>query len=111
MWEPALWMLRTKLQLIREVFWRCDTDQATKGTLMQRNALGLQSCIDKLAISRDPSQKKFEDKNLYDSMFFLRVCVVAHFDDTIKGCDQKVTLNTLTAFNYLHVSCRLITTL
>ncbi|CAN6306059.1 unnamed protein product [Urochloa humidicola] len=90
-WESALWKIRTKLQFIREVFWCYDKNESRITMLQKRKSLGLQTCIDKLEANKSRGEyKEFDDKNLYSSIFFLRVYVVSHQDDTIKHSNQKV---------------------
>ncbi|KAL5203698.1 hypothetical protein ABZP36_008569 [Zizania latifolia] len=93
-WEAGIWEFSTKLQFIREIYWCYDHNEARKDELKKRNALGLQSCIDELKIkeSRRPDDKIIE-RNLYNSLFFLRVYMVAHQDVTVKGySDTKVNV-------------------
>ncbi|XP_015615865.1 uncharacterized protein [Oryza sativa Japonica Group] len=85
-WEAGLWEHNSKVQFIREIYWHYNNDEAKISQLKLRASLGLKSCIDKLEVnkSREPN-KEINDKSLYNSLFFLRVYMVAHRDDLIKG--------------------------
>jgi hypothetical protein len=85
-WEAALWDLSTKLQFIREVFWCYDKNHIRISQLRAQKSLSLQSCIEKLDVNSNRDlAKKMTDENLFTSLFFLRVCLLAHQDDTLKG--------------------------
>uniref|UniRef100_A0A0D3HM89 Uncharacterized protein n=1 Tax=Oryza barthii TaxID=65489 RepID=A0A0D3HM89_9ORYZ len=85
-WEPGLWESSTKVQLVRDVYWCYNKNKNRISTLKNKTALGLKSCIDKLEVNKSRApDKQINDDNLYESLFFLRVYMVAHKDDTIKG--------------------------
>lgn len=88
------------MQFVREVSWCYDKNESRIKLLNSRRGLGLQSCIDKLEANKSREEhKKFDDKSLYSSIFFLRVYVVSHQDSTIKHSNQKVRSNIHTVFN------------
>lgn len=85
-WEPGLWESSTKVQLVRDVYWCYNKNKNRISTLKNKTALGLKSFIDKLEVNKSRApDKQINDDNLYESLFFLRVYMVAHKDDTIKG--------------------------
>ncbi|GJM91304.1 hypothetical protein PR202_ga07666 [Eleusine coracana subsp. coracana] len=91
---PAIWSFWTKIQFLREVYWCYDKNGPRITYLKGRPALGLLSCINKMEVNKSREKgKEIQDNSLYDSLFFLRVYLVAHQDDAIKGYKGSIDIN------------------
>ncbi|TVU25225.1 hypothetical protein EJB05_27714, partial [Eragrostis curvula] len=97
LWEPGMWSVYTKIHFIREVFWCCDNNTERADKLKSKGSLGLESIITKLGFANP-------DKNLYDSLAFLRKKVVAHQDSTYreyKGVKDDVGIDKRTILTFV----------
>lgn len=91
-WEAGLWDLSTKVQFIREIFWFYDKNTTRLGELVKKDPLGLQSCIDRLGVmvTKDrgtpfETTEIMDERNLFNSLDFLRIFILAHQAKVLKG--------------------------